>query len=214
LNALKEDKTPAKAMHATYYGYRWFDPLTGRWPSRDPIAERGGVNLYGFVGNDGLDRFDRSGLYCVQTAFKWIVYPRIVRFSLKWEKISFSSVLHKLTAHWEGEAEVECCCGWWKTVKTAKGTMEGESVSHPGEKVMLPSLIPFPLNFPINPGTAAEVIADGLTEIFGDIIGKLPSGADQELVRDAQLDLQGVMEEMAAEDPPNMTWKGGIWPCK
>ena len=25
--------------------------MTGRWPSRDPIEERGGVNLYGFVNN-------------------------------------------------------------------------------------------------------------------------------------------------------------------
>ncbi len=28
-----------------YYGYRYYDPVTGRWPSRDPIEERGGVNL-------------------------------------------------------------------------------------------------------------------------------------------------------------------------
>ena len=45
-----------------YYGYRWYDPLTGRWPSRDPIEERGGVNLYGFVGNDGVDEIDIFGL--------------------------------------------------------------------------------------------------------------------------------------------------------
>ena len=32
-----------------YYGYRYYDPVKGRWPSRDPIAERGGVNLYGFA---------------------------------------------------------------------------------------------------------------------------------------------------------------------
>jgi RHS repeat-associated protein len=44
-----------------YYGYRYYDPLTGRWPSRDPIEERGGLNLYGFVRNDGLNRFDRLG---------------------------------------------------------------------------------------------------------------------------------------------------------
>jgi len=25
-----------------YYGYRWYDPVTGRWPSRDPIGEKGG----------------------------------------------------------------------------------------------------------------------------------------------------------------------------
>ena len=45
-----------------YYGYRYYDPVTGRWPSRDPIEERGGLNLYGFVGNDGLNGVDYLGL--------------------------------------------------------------------------------------------------------------------------------------------------------
>jgi RHS repeat-associated protein len=45
-----------------YYGYRWYDPLIGRWPSRDPIVERGGLNLYGFVGNDGINHLDIFGL--------------------------------------------------------------------------------------------------------------------------------------------------------
>ena len=31
------------------------------WPARDPIGERGGVNLYGFVGNDGINRLDVLG---------------------------------------------------------------------------------------------------------------------------------------------------------
>ncbi|MFM2221742.1 MAG: hypothetical protein RLZZ553_1490 [Verrucomicrobiota bacterium] len=44
-----------------YYGYRWYDPETGRWPSRDPIEEAGGINLYGFVGNDGLNSWDFLG---------------------------------------------------------------------------------------------------------------------------------------------------------
>ncbi len=44
-----------------YYGYRFYDPVTGRWPSRDPIGERGGVNLHGFVGNNGLNKFDYFG---------------------------------------------------------------------------------------------------------------------------------------------------------
>jgi RHS repeat-associated protein len=46
-----------------YYGYRWYDPMTGRWPSRDPIEEEGGLNLYGFVGNDGVNALDLLGLY-------------------------------------------------------------------------------------------------------------------------------------------------------
>lgn len=44
------------------YGYRYYDPMTGRWPSRDPIGENGGVNLYGFVGNNGLNQLDYLGM--------------------------------------------------------------------------------------------------------------------------------------------------------
>jgi len=37
------------------------DPLTGRWPSRDSIEEEGGINLYGFVGNDCIGKVDFLG---------------------------------------------------------------------------------------------------------------------------------------------------------
>ena len=45
-----------------YYGYRWYDAQTGRWPSRDPIEEEGGINLYGFVGNSPNNETDLLGL--------------------------------------------------------------------------------------------------------------------------------------------------------
>jgi hypothetical protein len=45
----------------TDYLYRYYDPVIGRWPSRDPIGERGGVNLYDFVGNDGVGKIDVLG---------------------------------------------------------------------------------------------------------------------------------------------------------
>jgi len=45
-----------------YYGYRYYDPVTGRWPSRDPIGERGGINLYGFVRNNTVALSDFLGL--------------------------------------------------------------------------------------------------------------------------------------------------------
>ena len=45
-----------------YYGYRYYEPETGRWLNRDPIEEQGGLNLYGFVGNDGVNKWDRLGL--------------------------------------------------------------------------------------------------------------------------------------------------------
>ena len=33
------------------------------WPNRDPIGERGGLNVYGFVGNDGVNYSDSLGLF-------------------------------------------------------------------------------------------------------------------------------------------------------
>ena len=54
-----------------YYGYRYYDPTTGRWLSRDPIGENGGVNLYGFVGNDGVNEWDLLGLKRFCCDGKW-----------------------------------------------------------------------------------------------------------------------------------------------
>lgn len=45
-----------------YYGYRYLDPVAGRWLSRDPIGERGGINLYAFVWNDGVNYIDVNGM--------------------------------------------------------------------------------------------------------------------------------------------------------
>jgi hypothetical protein len=39
----------------------FYNPSTGRWLSRDPIAERGGVNLYGFAYNDPVQTCDYLG---------------------------------------------------------------------------------------------------------------------------------------------------------
>lgn len=46
----------------SYYGFRYYDPLGGRWTNRDPIGERGGIALYGFVDNATPNKTDRLGL--------------------------------------------------------------------------------------------------------------------------------------------------------
>ena len=40
-----------------YYGYRYYSPSLGRWISRDPVEEQGGLNLYGFVNNDPVNKY-------------------------------------------------------------------------------------------------------------------------------------------------------------
>jgi len=42
--------------------YRAYDADLGRWLSRDPIGEDGGVNLYGYVGNSPVNYKDPDGL--------------------------------------------------------------------------------------------------------------------------------------------------------
>ena len=57
-NTLPPLKTASGVL---YYGYRYYDPVTGRWPSRDPIEEDGGPNLYAFVDNSPIDWIDIMG---------------------------------------------------------------------------------------------------------------------------------------------------------
>jgi integrase/recombinase XerD len=61
-NDLDDGLPPPKPMGVTDYTYRYYDPLTGRWPSRDPIKEKGGLNLYSFLNNSTLFNFDVLGL--------------------------------------------------------------------------------------------------------------------------------------------------------
>ncbi len=50
------------------------------WPSRDPIAENGGLNLYGFEGNDGVDNVDILG----SVPLKTLTYDQMWDLYEKW----------------------------------------------------------------------------------------------------------------------------------
>ena len=44
-----------------YYGARYLKTSTGGWLSRDSLEEKGGLNLYGFVHNEPVSKFDTDG---------------------------------------------------------------------------------------------------------------------------------------------------------
>ena len=46
-----------------YAKRRYYSTSSGRWLSKDPIGERGGKNLYGYVNNQPTARFDPFGLF-------------------------------------------------------------------------------------------------------------------------------------------------------
>ena len=45
-----------------YYGFRYYKASTGDWLNRDPIEERGGLDIYGFVKENPLSFVDLTGL--------------------------------------------------------------------------------------------------------------------------------------------------------
>ena len=49
-------------QQALYYGYRYHKPKLGRWLSRDPLQEDGGVNLYVHAANTPTNVADSLGL--------------------------------------------------------------------------------------------------------------------------------------------------------
>ena len=57
-----------------YYGFRYYDPVTGRWPSRDPMGENWRTrefNAYAFVRNDPENSADFLGL----SLLNWFTDP-------------------------------------------------------------------------------------------------------------------------------------------
>ena len=58
-------------LDLVYYNYRHYSPSLGRFLSRDPIEEQGGLNLDAFVGNDSCknDRLGASRITRMRNSF-------------------------------------------------------------------------------------------------------------------------------------------------
>lgn len=50
------------------YEYRNYQPKIGRWTTRDPLGEAGGMNLYAFVGNNPVNWVDPWGLRVINNS--------------------------------------------------------------------------------------------------------------------------------------------------
>lgn len=50
------------------FGGRFYSPFLCRWLNRDPLGERGGLNLYAFCRNDPVNNYDKDG--CAYFAYR------------------------------------------------------------------------------------------------------------------------------------------------
>ena len=77
-----------------YYGYRYCQPQTGRWLTRDPIGELSGGHLYSLVRNTPVNSIDPYGLYDVSTAVNSAL--EILQDSELIKDLKFDAALKKL----------------------------------------------------------------------------------------------------------------------
>jgi RHS repeat-associated protein len=90
-----------KGVGVLDYGYRWYDPLTGRWPSRDPIEEEGGINLYGFIGNDGSNEIDFLGECIGRMAVEFTARVKLTKDADKTIKDKNGRIIRVEKGYWK-----------------------------------------------------------------------------------------------------------------
>jgi RHS repeat-associated protein len=101
-----------------YYGYRYYNPQTGRWINRDPSGEVGGLNNYAFVTNDGVNETDVLGLWKANGTWSggWHSYDA----SVTAESCDTLSHLAALITGYESD---------WRKLGPSDRVMKGEKVN-------------------------------------------------------------------------------------
>lgn len=187
----RERNNPYRELH---YGYRYYDPETGRWLNRDPIGEMGGLNLYGFVGNDGVNGVDVLCLLirrCVQASepkvksgSKWT--PKTIEFIGM--DTSTGRHIEKIRIIWELAGEVYCCCTTFGLFESTRKHVVHKTLEITRRPQKGPIAAFDPTNLPVtipNATTIAGALGEVLAEPFsGAISVNVIRGIEAEEIRD------------------------------
>lgn len=110
-----------------YYNYRYYSPELGRWLSRDPIEEEGGVNLYYICYNDLLDAYDLLG-------------NEVVSYPGRNKNPDPRGKEFETLFPWKPKAKVEPACNDVNVVEAARSlNMTIDDINAAGHKVWLKS---------------------------------------------------------------------------
>ena len=99
-----------------YYNYRYYNPRDGRWINRDPIAEKGGWNLYAFLGNSTQDKFDTFGLQALDSLSNTVIQGLAAgKISEVATLLGYSTTAALVAALIEGGYKLKCkaCIHLW-----------------------------------------------------------------------------------------------------
>ena len=107
-------------------GRRYYNSQLGRWLGRDPIEEKGGLHLYGFVGNNGVNRFDVLGM-------RWVTRYRVdpndpnegQEAYQVWEEDPFVVSADRIDDSWERERMIDAYNASRFTIDTSAAPSSG-----------------------------------------------------------------------------------------
>jgi RHS repeat-associated protein len=85
------------------YNYRPYNPLEGHFITRDPIEEEGGLNLYGFVENDPVNRWDCLGLK-LSGPEKIVLYAKTA--NNRCNHVTFTETSKKKVCKWKADGNI------------------------------------------------------------------------------------------------------------
>ncbi|MBO7298366.1 MAG: RHS repeat protein, partial [Kiritimatiellae bacterium] len=167
------------------YQFRKYDPALGRWLSRDPIEEAGGLNLYAFCENNGIVYYDVLGYNCsiignIRELTNWELKEVILH---KQCGMSGGNILvEAISLVWVRKAEIECCCRFLGVFSVIKKKEIVEiatkrysfSAQHEGNYSVIPLLdiskIP-PVELP-NLTNLNSLVGDLLAKLVSSVIDK------------------------------------------
>lgn len=111
-----------------------YDPNIGRWLSRDPIMEEGGVNLFGFVDNDGSNSTDYLGLDFIAAGSRPLSPPLGILGGENWP------ANHASLEYFEESSSSTAALGeeFTSPPQGAEGEKTIELLQYPNEKSLLP----------------------------------------------------------------------------
>ncbi len=205
------------------YEYRAYSPSLGRWLSRDPIQEKGGWNLYGFVSSSPLINFDVLGLSMGKgkEAIGKNGEPRIIfeppsprggwRGKLGFDDIqgsSHSRAIHEIYVESEAAVAVLCICPQGCEIR--RGTRITKDQEYGNWLAYDPTSLP----------QTPHPVPQHLLEVLGRFLGELmlrflgPALIPQnEAVLESMKATTIVLVNRRPQHPWEGYWKGGMSPC-
>jgi RHS repeat-associated protein len=167
------------------YLYRDYRPDLGRWPSRDPLEEFGGINIYAISQNDFVNHYDRFGLL-----------GPLAGFAVECIKEIAGGLAHDWL---KNQGDKNAACGL--VFDHVRGNLFNTHMGCGGELVIPSS--PF-MNNEERKGWGGRIAGCLWSKIkskgIGKILKDLPEGVEQELLEEA---LGGGIDKL--EDATNIT---------